>query len=71
MLLDGTKKVALENDQSGHISLNWFCPLRASHTSQMIMRALSGTAKKEKERATIYYCPCEAEGRYLKNIKRK
>jgi len=20
------KKVTLENDQSGHISLNWFCP---------------------------------------------
>jgi len=23
----------------------------------MMMRALSGTAKKEKERAAIYYCP--------------
>ena len=33
----------------------------------MVIRALSGTAKKEKERAIIYYCPCEAEGEYLKN----
>jgi len=35
------------------------------------MWALSGTAKKEKERATIYYCPCEAEGKYLKKSNEK
>jgi len=35
------------------------------------MRALSGKAKKEKERAALYYCPCEAEGEYLKKTNRK
>jgi len=34
------------------------------------MWTLSWIAKQEKERVTNYYCPCEAEGEYLKKIKK-
>jgi hypothetical protein len=32
----------------------------------MVIWSISGKAKKKKERAIIKYCPCEAEGEYLK-----
>jgi hypothetical protein len=37
----------------------------------MVIWVISGRAKKEKERAIIKYCPCEAEGEYLKKTDRK